>query len=78
LFNLKGAIKGGYDADIIIWDPDREFQVEPAMLHHRHKLTPYSGEALRGVVEKTFVRGRMVYDGGDFFAPCGQIVKRNG
>jgi len=78
LFNLKGAIKGGYDADIIIWDPDREFQVEPAILHHRHKLTPYSGEALRGVVEKTFVRGRMVYDGGDFFAPCGQIVKRNG
>ena len=36
------------------------------MLHHRHKLTPYNGEVLRGVVEKTFLRGQMVYDGGDF------------
>lgn len=77
LDNLKGAIKDGYDADIIIWDPDREFKVEPAMLHHRHKLSPYGGEVLRGVVEKTFVRGRMVYDGGDFFAPCGQILLRH-
>lgn len=76
LYNLKGAIKDGYDADIIIWDPDREFKVEPAMLHHRHKLSPYCGEALRGVVEKTFVRGRMVYDGGEFFGPCGQILLR--
>lgn len=77
LHNLKGAIKDGYDADIIIWDPDREFKVEPAMLHHRHKLSPYSGEVVRGVVEKTFVRGRMVYDGGDFLGPMGQIVLRS-
>ena len=76
LDNLKGAIKDGYDADIVIWNPDREFKVEPALLHHRHKLTPYNGEVLRGLVEKTFVRGRMVYDGGEFFGPCGQILLR--
>jgi allantoinase len=74
LHKLKGAIKEGYAADIVIWAPDRKFEVEPAMLHHRHKLSPYNGERLRGVVEKTFVRGRMVYDGGDFFGPMGQIV----
>lgn len=77
LQNLKGAIKDGYDADIIIWNPDGEFKVEPAMLHHRHKLSPYNGEVLRGVVEKTFVRGRMVYDGGAFFGPWGQILLRS-
>jgi len=76
LHNLKGAIKDGYDADIVIWDPDREVKVEPAMLHHRHKLSPYNGEVFRGVVEKSFVRGRMVYDGGEFFGPFGQIVLR--
>src|SRR5574341_2138330 len=54
LENLKGAIKDGYDADLVIWNPDREFKVAPAMLHHRHKLTPYNGEVLRGVVEKAF------------------------
>ena len=36
LHNLKGAIRGGYDADIVIWNPDREFRVEPSLLHHRH------------------------------------------
>lgn len=76
LQNLKGVIKDGYDADIVIWDPDREFEVEPGALHHRHKLSPYNGEVLHGVVEKTFVRGQMVYDGGEFFGPMGQILVR--
>ncbi|HEX5703795.1 MAG TPA: allantoinase AllB [Pyrinomonadaceae bacterium] len=71
---LKGAIKDGCDADIVIWNPDREFKVEPAMLHHRHKLTPYNGEVLRGVVEKTFLRGQMVYDDGRFFGPYGSLL----
>ncbi len=76
-FNLKGSFAEGHDADVVIWSPDREFTVEPSMLHHRHKLTPYAGEALRGVVEKTFVRGQMVYDGGAFSRPSGQISSRS-
>jgi len=76
LHNLKGAIRDGYDADIVIWNPDGEFKVEPRALHHRHKLSPYNGEVLRGVVEKTFVRGQMVYDDGEFFGPSGRIVLR--
>jgi allantoinase len=65
---LKGMIKEGADADIVIWTPEVEFRVDPETLHHRHKLTPYAGEALRGVVEKTLLRGQMVYDGGEFFS----------
>lgn len=76
LANLKGAIKEGHDADIVIWNPEREFTVEPPMLHHRHKLTPYNGEVLRGVVEKTFLRGQMVYDGGRFNGPAGRVILR--
>src|ERR1041385_3281477 len=63
---LKGSIKEGADADIVIWNPNAEFHVSPEMIHHRHKLTPYAGEVLRGSVEKTFLRGQMVYDGGEF------------
>src|SRR5438876_596810 len=73
---LKGAIAEGHDADILVWNPEREFTVEPSMLHHRHKLTPYAGETLRGVVEKTIVRGQMVYDGGTFFGPMGRVTLR--
>ena len=77
LKNLKGTIKEGADADIVIWNPDRQFKVETSTLHHRHKLTPYNGEVLRGVVEKTFVRGQIVYDDGAFFGPRGRVVLRS-
>jgi len=76
--HLKGTIAIGCDADIVIWNPDRSFTVEPSMLYHRHKLTPYAGEVLRGEVEKTFVRGQMVYDGGTFASvPLGQTILRS-
>jgi allantoinase len=75
-FNLKGVIEEGRDADILIWNPEREFTVEPSMLHHRHKLTPYAARTLRGVVEKTFLRGQIVYDGGAFFDPRGRVTLR--
>jgi allantoinase len=62
LASRKGAITAGCDADIVIWDPVRTFTVDADKLHHRHKLTPYQGETLKGVVEKTFLRGRKIYD----------------
>ena len=72
----KGAIAVGQDADIIIWNPIRAFKVQPSLIHHRHKLTPYAGETLQGVIEKTFLRGQMIYDGGKFPEPKGQILLR--
>jgi allantoinase len=77
LAQRKGSISVGRDADIVIWNPDREFQVSPSLIHHRHKLTPYAGEVLKGVVEKTFLRGQMVYDGAGFVSGTnGQIILR--
>jgi allantoinase len=77
LHRRKGSIAVGGDADIVIWNPDREFRVSPSLIHHRHKLTPYAGEVVRGVVEKTFLRGQMVYDGGEFVSDFrGKIILR--
>jgi allantoinase len=62
----KGALAPGHDADLVIWDPDAAFRVDPAALEHRHPLTPYAGRELRGVVQATFLRGEAVYQGGGF------------
>jgi allantoinase len=44
------------------------------MIRHRHKLTPYAGRVLHGVVDRTFLRGELVYDRGAF--PAGPIGRR--
>jgi allantoinase len=62
----KGSIVPGLDADLVVWDPDRELRVEAAALHQRHCATPWEGRALAGVVETTIVRGRVVYERGAF------------
>lgn len=73
----KGAIAVGCDADLVIWNPDANFRVDPARLHHRHKLTPYAGRELFGVVETTFLRGRKVFERGKFSAaPEGRVLYR--
>ena len=58
----KGRIAQGFDADLVVWDPDAEFRVDAAHLQQRHKLTPYAGRSLFGTVLTTFVRGERVWD----------------
>lgn len=73
----KGTIAAGRDADFVIWNPDEAFEVDAANLHHRHKLTPYAGRKLKGVVKTTFLRGRKIYDREEFSAsPTGQALHR--
>jgi allantoinase len=62
----KGAIAPGCDADMVVFDPDATFVVDPAKLHDRHRLTPYAGRRLTGVVETTYLRGSAVYRSGLF------------
>lgn len=73
--NKKGSLAVGCDADIVIWNPDQSSRLEQDGIHHRHKLTPYQGEVLRGVVHSTFLLGRKVYDGGELIGdPAGLLL----
>lgn len=59
----KGQIAPGFDADLVVWDPEAEVEVDVEHLHFRHKVSPYVGRRLLGRVEATFLRGQLVYDG---------------
>ena len=77
LENKKGAIAVGCDADLVIWNPEASFRVDPARLHHRHKLTPYAGRDLFGIVETTFLRGQKAFEHGEVAAaPTGRVLLR--
>ncbi|GJE98330.1 hypothetical protein PsYK624_145580 [Phanerochaete sordida] len=62
LDDRKGRLKVGYDADLVIWDPEAEFKVTKEQLNFKNKLTPYEELTLTGRVQQTFLRGQLVYD----------------
>jgi allantoinase len=62
----KGRIAAGYDADLVVFDPEANFQVTPERLHYRYPLSPYLGETLRGVVKATFLRAQPLLAEGGF------------
>lgn len=77
LENRKGKLLPGYDADLVVWNPEESFTVTKDRIEFKHKITPYEGYTLNGVVKKTYVGGQLVYDDGKFRTlSAGNILKR--
>ena len=73
--NSKGQLKKGYDADIVVWNPNEKFRVQTSDIHYRHKISPYVGEQLNGVVKQTYVAGKKVFENGNFISlPQGKVL----
>ena len=78
LYPKKGTIAVGSDADIAIWDPDKEVTVRAADIHDNVGYTPYEGMHLKGWPVTVLSRGRTVIDNGQLhvdrgsgnFLPC--------
>lgn len=63
LYPRKGALEAGSDADILIWDPNRELTYGLAHSHHRTDYNLFEGWKLKGFPEKVFSRGGLIVDG---------------
>jgi allantoinase len=62
----KGRIAKNFDADLVVFDPESEFTATEVHLPYRHRISPYLGEKLRGVVKATYLRGSCVFADGTF------------
>ena len=60
----KGDIAVGYDADLVLFDPDESFVVRAADSESQQGYTPFEGMELSGKVQTTFLRGEIIYDNG--------------
>lgn len=58
----KGRLAPGYDADIVIFDPEREFVITPATLHEAAGWTPYDGYPLLGWPRTVLSRGKVIVE----------------
>jgi dihydropyrimidinase len=78
LFPRKGTIAVGSEADIVIFDPDREQTISAKTHHMRVDYSAYEGRKVRGVTETVFSRGNIVIENETFKGKPGngQFLKR--
>jgi len=79
MFPKKGTIAPGSDADIIVWDPDKEHVLSAETLHMRVDYSPYEGRVVRGAPTHVLSRGEVVVEAGKFTSKKGrgQFIKRS-
>lgn len=75
----KGSIAVGKDADIVIYDKDKDFTISVDNMHSDYDHTIWEGKKLHGYPVQTYVRGELVYDDGEFVGTpgTGKYVKRS-
>lgn len=68
LFGLegKGEIAVGQDADLVVFDPDRETVIDYKSLHQQVDYTPYEGLTIKGWPRTVLLRGRKIVEGDTF------------
>lgn len=78
MFPRKGQLAVGADADIVIWNPDRQTMLTVDALHDRAGYTPYEGMVVTGWPETVIGAGRVVIDEGvlQVAAGSGRFIAR--
>ena len=79
LWPRKGTIAVGSDADLVVWDPEREARLSVETLHMRVDYSPYEGRVVRGGPVVVMSRGEVIVDRGEWKGRPGrgQFQKRS-
>ena len=79
LYPRKGSIAPGFDADLVLWDPNRKETIRQEILHHGADYTPYEGLKVTGWPVMTVLRGQVVMEEGRILGapPGGAFLKRS-
>jgi allantoinase len=73
----KGDIAPGYDADLVLFAPHETFTVRAAESESKQGYSPFEGLEMTGRVKSTFLRGELIYDGGEVVGkPTGKFLRR--
>ena len=79
LYPRKGTIAVGSDADLVIFDPNKEEIISAATHHMRVDYSMFEGIKVKGVPRQVLVGGRLIIDNGKFTGKpgSGRFLKRN-
>jgi dihydropyrimidinase len=79
LYPKKGSIAPGFDADLVLWDPNRKEVISQSLMHHAPDYTPYEGIAVTGWPVMTILRGKLVAEEGRILGAPGDggFLKRD-
>ena len=79
LYPQKGTITVGSDADIVIWDPNKEITISAKSHHMRVDYSMFEGFKVKGDAETVLSRGETVVDKGKWLGKAGRgtFIKRN-
>jgi len=72
----KGQIEVGFDADFVILDTSKQFEVKKEDIVFKNKFSAYEGSVLTGVVTQTILRGQVLVNNGKLAAakPSGELI----
>jgi len=71
LYPRKGSISLNSDADLIFVDMNKEYSIKNEDLYTKQKISIFEGWKLRGKIERTMIRGKVIFENGDFLVEKG-------
>lgn len=79
LYPRKGSVSVGADADVIVWDPEKEHTLSVDTLHMRVDYSPFEGRVVRGAPSQVLSRGKVIVEDGKFLGKAGdgRFIKRS-